>query len=130
MMYSVGAGVGETGCEATDWTEDVSVVCKRSTGYLLSAKVIVTSGLRQGTLSSTMSHDVGKLSSVLPSNSHVSAGTIITTSGSNYGVVFACIVSSTGDTASEETNWIADTSVVCKQGSGQRASLAAVVTAG
>ena len=129
--YTAGARVGQTGCEASAWASDTSLVCKTAGGLYATLRVVLTAGTRAGSLTDAVSYDTPVLDLTrvrvnLPSTGSVS----MTVVGSGLGLADYTGASRLGATACEASGWESDSSIRCLSSGGVFGTLRVVVTAG
>jgi len=124
------SGVGRTVCEATVWASDRSLVCMSSRSLSASLRTTLTAGLVSGSASAMFSADSPSLS--MPSTSNLASGLplSITVVGRGQGIFDVTVRLSDGQTASEMTAWVSDTSMHGRTGPGLRGSHRLMITAG
>eukprot|EP00961_Rhodomonas_salina_P150398 2025640-Rhodomonas_salina.1 len=130
MMYSVGAGVGETGCEATDWLSDSALHCFVARSIRRTFSVIVSQGLRASTFSEVISFEVQEVSSLFERNAPTTGSVSLSVSGSGFWLYDLSPGGSTGHTAMEATHWVSSSSLVTQLGAGVGVGHGVTITSG
>jgi hypothetical protein len=130
--YTVRARAGHTGCEASEWVSDSSLMCKIGQGAGGTRQGVVTAGERGGSATEAWSYDAaGGMSSVDGSNVGGSGGASATVHGRNLGSTVGYTVRArAGHTGCEASEWASDSAVRCKIGHGAGGTRQGVVTAG
>ena len=122
--------IGGTACEGSPWISDTTVRCLTPSGVKGTMKLVVTAGIRAGTLTEAFSFDVPSLSVLEVGNRATTGSASVTVHGSNFGNFSYTQAARVGDTACEATDWTSDTTVICKLSAGVRGTRRVVMTAG
>ena len=128
--YTQEARVGDTACEATDWTSETSVQCRTSGGVRRTSTVVLTVGESSGTSTEAWSTDASMVSTVTRTNSGATGLASVTVQGSSFGMAGYTQEARVGDTACEATDWTSETSVQCRTSGGVRRTSTVVLTVG
>ena len=133
--YTARTRMGFTAAEASNWLSDTSIAVRPASGLRATRSVMITlvylhdTEGRIGSATETFSYDAPSLSVVkqvnLPATG--SSVTVFGTSFAQHGYTQAGRV---GDTACEATDWVADTSVMCKVSAGVRGTRRVLMTVG
>ena len=128
---SMRARWGRTAGEATGWQSDSSVTCKvggrRAEGQ--SGSVVVTAGLRSGSVSNAGSYDAVLMSGVGLCNTPGSQVLSMTVAGSQMGIAAMSLKLKQGGSVCASTIWMSDSAVVCSVAAGGVGSMGVVITA-
>eukprot|EP00960_Hanusia_phi_P007382 210360-Hanusia_phi.AAC.1 len=108
-----------TNFERSVWIADTRIMSKTSMCSGHSLKVGVTARQKVGTTTQFFSSDCGVINSIYPANSHSTGGNTIQISGAKYGSFAQTAVSRMGETKAICTNWVSDTSVICRTKGGK-----------
>jgi hypothetical protein len=124
-----------TACEATDWVADTAMICRSAIGLGATRRVLVTVGIREGTVTEALSFNVPVLgdNAALPKSMFnvPSTGSIsVTVVGADFGTYLSTLSQRVGVTACQASDWQSDTSTVCRVASGVHGTLRVAVTAG
>ena len=130
LAYSQMSRRANSACESSDWVSTSSLQCKVSKSFGRSFTVVITAGVKSGSLSKAFSTDIhhvflsGIENGVLfegdgdgPSyrrNQAVYGTLLITLLGSGFGPLENTQIGRIGGTNCEETTWTSDSSVSCK----------------
>ncbi|KAJ1470089.1 hypothetical protein T484DRAFT_1849086 [Baffinella frigidus] len=141
--YTGASRVGQTGCEASKWASDTSLVCKTAGGVFGTLRVAVTAGARVGSVTEAVSYDVPMLAGGLDlsfdedvtatfgrTNSPSTGSVSMTVVGSMFGESDYTGASRVGSTACEASGWESDSSVRCLSSGGVVGTQRFAVTAG
>ena len=85
--YSGGVRVGKTGAVGTEWVSDTSMVCKVASRTEGSLMVVMSVGVRSGSLTEASSYDVGMGSSWRVGNVATTGGASLSVMGGSFGSV-------------------------------------------
>jgi DNA-directed RNA polymerase subunit H (RpoH/RPB5) len=131
VAHSGSARIGYTGCESTQWASRSSITCKTSAGVSKSLKLVVTSGNTRSSLSLALSFDVPGVKGALPSNLQSVLAAWVTVLGIGFGTELGYSQQGQiGETSSQATRWISDSSLACKSHGLPSNRLEAVITVG
>ena len=85
VAYTSMVRSGATGCEGTEWESETSVRCLMGHGGGGTRRVVMTAGERSGSMSQTMSVDVGDVSIVRGWNRGGTGSGSVTVHGGSLG---------------------------------------------
>ena len=132
--YSATMRVGATACEFTEWSADTELRCKAPTGVSGTYRLAVTAGMRVGTITEVLSYDAPTGWYVeADTGGNVPSGTgggDIILIGADFATSDSSVAMRLGFTATEATEWNADTTIMCKTAGGVGGTLRVAVTAG
>ena len=112
------------------WISDSTVMCQAPTGRHGTIKQIFTVGEQAGSISQSITFDVGQLSQVTSGNRASTGATSVTVTGAGLGLAAYTTMMRVHDTAGEATEWESETAVRCIVGHGTRGTRRVAVTAG
>lgn len=110
-VNSVGARLGFTAPQVTDWVDETELVCLFGPGTGEALVLVVTAGLSAGSKASGHKYIVPQPWNRSHVNLETSAGETLTVTGSMFGLLTSSAVLRVGGTACAFTVWHADTSV-------------------
>ncbi|KAJ1479450.1 hypothetical protein T484DRAFT_1814225, partial [Baffinella frigidus] len=128
--YTSSARLGASACEASEWLSDSAIQLRTPAGIGASQSVMLTAGVRVGTLTEAVSYDIPRLLEFDASNGPNYESTNFTLSALHLGTSDYTARGAVGFTACEVTEWTSDEEVVCTWGIGVGGTLRVVVTAG
>ena len=109
--FSAWARLGGSGTEKTIWASDTSIGCRFSSACQSSRHAAVTTGLGTGSLSASISFDVGKIVGVNLTNLKEAEPTSILIFGSSTGGQGLSSSARVHYTGCDETRWISITTM-------------------
>ena len=123
---------GQTSCEATDWFSDTSIASLVSSGTFRTLRLVVTAGLAKASVTEMFSFDSSPSLNTIytPVNLNPRALTDTTVRGASFLLRDQSPVLNVGLTACERSNWVSETSLVCRQVKGTGPTKSAHLTAG
>ena len=124
------ARVGQTGCERSEWMSETAVMCLPSHSISGTRRVSVTSGVMAGSVTGMVSADTGAVSVLGTSNVMLPGGETIVVMGSGLGAYGYTAFVVVGQTSTESTDWISESSVMCKTPAGVFKTLRMTLTLG
>ena len=124
------ARVGQTGCERSEWMSETAVMCLPSHSISGTRRVSVTSGVMAGSVTGMVSADTGVVSVLGTSNVMLPGGETIVVMGSGLGAYGYTAFVVVGQTSTESTDWISESSVMCKTPAGVFKPLRMTLTLG
>ena len=126
------SSIGTTSCQLTTWISDSSLLCKSPQGIMASRHLVVTAGIRGGTMTDSLSYDTPRLSLVSYWNVPTSGNANVTVYGAaaSFGISDYTLTSRVMCTGMERSAWISDTTVQCGVAHGIGGTLRVIVTAG
>jgi hypothetical protein len=124
------ARVGRTGCEGSRWISQTAVMCLASHSISGTRRVSVTSVIFVGSVTGMVSADVGVLSVLGASNVMLPGGEGMVVMGSGLGAYGHTAGGAVGQTSTESTGWISESSVMCKTPAGVLKTLRITLTLG
>jgi sugar lactone lactonase YvrE len=124
--------IGLTNCEASTWDSDTGVTCKSARGFTstLSLVVSIASVEPMPMKTDAMSYDSALISVVSVTNLQLGEYQQVQTIGYGLSPIDFTPKASFYQTATESTQWISDTSLVCMISQGFSQTLRMQVTAG
>jgi len=117
--------------QRTDWDSDSSISALPSDGLAASIRLILSAGIRIGTRTRAFTYNIPQLRVVSERTNFPAeyySAISITFLGSSFGVFHQTIMVRVGNTNSESTVWISDTSMVASCGTGVFATEGFTVT--
>ena len=128
---------GETALESSGWTSESSVLCRLSTGFMGSHRLVISVATKADSATQLFSFDSAQLSRVACRN--VTYWTVA--NGPATGSTSICIVGSSmssshsvrarvSSSAAEASAWISTSSIQCMRVQGTAASSSMIVTSG
>jgi len=129
-MYSGIGRLGLTGCEASGWTSDTSVLARFPTGVGASNRLTYTVGVRSATLLETFSFDVPVISNPDQSNLLRTFFDAVIVSASNLGNAWYTDAGRIGLSASARTQWLSEDRIRCKVSNGAGGEKSVILTVG
>jgi hypothetical protein len=116
--FTAGARTGVTSCEHTAWEADTSVRCQIGYGAAGSRRLISTVGIRQGTVTRSLSFDIIMVSLAGMANRAATGSASMTLHGGGLGLVSFTVSWKVGQSVCERSTWSSDTSVRCQVAHG------------
>lgn len=126
--WTLSARIGGSACLATHWQSSSSLTCKVPAGVGAAKAVAVTADMQVGSLLGFMAYDIA--SSMSAHNAPAMGRTVLTVSGTSFGVFDSSLRARVGHTACTSTVWASDTSLKCGVPKGLRSSLSITVSSG
>jgi hypothetical protein len=118
FRYSCTGILKETRNPASSWLSDSSMSCKAPAAIHASHRLSLTFGIVLGTNSAVLSYDAPDLISMLGANHPTSGGSVLTVTGSDFGVQRYSVQSRIGRSGAQGTIWFSASSVSCRSSSG------------
>lgn len=128
--YTPGERTGETQTEYSRWASDSNVKAMSTSGISSSKTIVLTSGVRPGSVSEILSFNLPVLSSNKHGNQPSTGSTVVSISGRNFGPNVFCLKQKFQYTAAETTEWDSDTAITAMPGDGLAASIRLILSAG
>ena len=127
----VGRLGGPSGCEASLWGSDTSMIVRGGGGSGRSGRALITAGQRVGSMSVATSYGTQGLSGALASNVAGSTGSVsVTVHGARMGVWDPTSTLRSGRSSCEGSEWVSDSTVRCRTGQMVRGTRRTSVTSG
>ncbi|KAJ1465477.1 hypothetical protein T484DRAFT_1864633, partial [Baffinella frigidus] len=145
--YSAAARFGDTGCEASEWVSDSSIMCLAPKGLMMTVRLAITAGVHAGSVTEAVSYDAAVISSITNRNSTTGemggpdgvqgnanllpkGGIELVLYGQGIGLEDYTAAARTGLEGCESSEWVSDSSLFCKTGFGLGGSTSVAITAG
>jgi hypothetical protein len=130
IAHTTRGRTGHTGCEGTVWQSETSVRCLVGHGAGGTRRVVMTVGVRGGSVTQGWSVDTAGLSRMRRLNHAGTGSASMTVHGSSMGGASHTARGREGHTGCEGTVWQSETSVRCLLGHGTGGTRRVVMTAG
>ena len=128
--YTPAERMGETQTEYTRWISESVVKAMSTSGLSGSHVLVVTSGVRTGTLSQTLSYNIPVVSVNHHGNMPATGSAILTVSGKNYGSASFTMGQKFQYSSAQRRDWDSDSSVRAMPSDGLAASIRLILSAG
>ena len=128
--FSVSSRTGSSACERSTWVSDTSMWCRQGRLTAASIKLLITSGLQSGSVSSALSADAGRASAASRGNTVGTGSVSITLLGAGMAPSMTYRASVGAGSAIEATGWTSDSSTQCRSTAQGQGSRQIVLTAG
>ena len=131
-LYSVQTRLSQTASAESIWISSSNIRCQVFAGSKSSTQVIVTAGLRVGSLSESLSFEASSISQRMSSNIPIAYGVLVTVLGNSLGHRHSTASVRSGPSTCQSTEWGGNFSwIVCKVAHvGHGATMRTIVTAG
>ena len=127
---SVVAGLGASGCEASDWVSDSAVRSNFAPAMGGTRGAVLTAGVLHGSATVVMSWDEAAASGAGSENQPSTGSATLLLAGAGFGWRFTSSVGRVRGTTCEGSWWHSDTTVLGKAGAGLGGSMRVAVTSG
>jgi len=116
--FSPSIMIGESMCATSVWTANTAVTCQLTAGSGTGASASVTTTSLVGTLVSAFSYDAPVITVSVQSNSPLTASSLITLTGINFGLVDLSATARIGLTYCSATAYVTNTAMKCTTAAG------------
>ena len=121
---------GMSGAEATKWASGTTIVCRGAAGVARSLLMAASVFESVGSVSGAVSIDLGSVSCVAGGNFAATGSWFVGLIGAGLGLDQQTCFVRGGESASEATSWVSDTTVLSAMGRGVAHSSRAALTVG